>query len=53
MATVIPTWLIGAFVNVWIARSGPDPPRNSQTSPVRVSSSACVSDTVCSVTSAA
>ena len=53
MATVMPTWLTGALVRVWIARSGPEPPRNSQTSPVRVSFSACVSDTVCSVTSAA
>src|ERR1700740_610799 len=43
MATVIPTWFTGLFVNVWMARSGREPPRNSQRSPVRVSSSACSS----------
>ena len=53
MATVIPTWLTGALVIVWIARSGPELPRNSQISPVRVSSSARCSDTVLSFTTAA
>src|ERR1700743_317237 len=41
MATVIPTWFTGLFVNVWMARAGRGSPRNSQRSPVRVSSSAC------------
>lgn len=40
MATVIPTWFTGLLVSVWMARSGPEPPRNSQRSPVRVCSSA-------------
>lgn len=31
---------------VWIARSGPEPPRNSQMSPVRVTSSASFRDTL-------
>src|SRR5271154_6663488 len=39
-ATVMPTWFTGLFVNVWIARSGREPPRNSHRSPVRVSFSA-------------
>lgn len=53
IATVMPTWLTGALVNVRIARSGPDAPRNSQMSPVRVSSSALVNDTVFAFTTAA
>ena len=53
IATVIPTWFTGLLVIAWIARSGPDPPRNSQISPVRVSSRARVSDTVFAFTSAA
>ena len=53
IATVIPTWLTGAFVSAWIARSGPDPPRNNQISPVLVSSSARDRDTVFAFTTAA
>ena len=53
MATVMPTWLTGAFVIVWIARSGPEPPRNSQMSPVRVSDNARSNVTVFAFTSAA
>ena len=40
IAIVIPTWLTGLLVIDWIARSGPELPRNSQMSPVRVSFSA-------------
>lgn len=53
MATVMPTWFTGAFVMVWMARSGPDAPRNSQTSPVRVSASARSRVTVFASTRAA
>src|SRR5258705_3214755 len=53
IATVIPTWFTGLLVIDWIARSGPDVPRNSQISPVRVSSSARCSDTVLPFTPAA
>ncbi|QXG76629.1 CxxxxCH/CxxCH domain-containing protein [Modestobacter sp. L9-4] len=42
--TAMPTWLTGALVTVWMARSASDPPRNTQTSPVRVSSTAWASD---------
>ncbi|SHV32672.1 Uncharacterised protein [Mycobacteroides abscessus subsp. abscessus] len=50
MANVIPTWLTGLFDNVWISRSGPERPRNTQISPVRVASSASPIDTLaCSV----
>ena len=53
MATVMPTWFTGALVIVWIARSGPESPRNSQMSPVRVSASARSSVTVFAFTSEA
>jgi hypothetical protein len=53
IATVIPTWFTGLFVNDWIARSGPECPRNSQISPVRVSSRARSRDTVLSFTAEA
>jgi hypothetical protein len=52
IAIVIPTWLTGALLIVWIARSGPEVPRNSQISPVLVSSSARSSETVLSFTPA-
>src|SRR3954462_14995817 len=38
--TAIPTWLTGALVTARIARSASDGPRNTHTSPVRVSSTA-------------
>src|SRR5688500_6211646 len=38
--TAIPTWLTGALVSARIARSAREPPRNTHTSPVRVSSTA-------------
>ena len=34
MATAMPTWLTGLLVNVRMARSATDLPRNSQMSPV-------------------
>jgi hypothetical protein len=40
ITTAIPTWLTGLFVVSWIARSAGLAPRNSHTSPVRVSSTA-------------
>jgi hypothetical protein len=49
----MPTWFTGLLVIVWMARSGPDPPRKSQMSPVRVSSSARVNVTVFASTPAA
>ena len=36
----MPTWLTGLLVVSWIARSAAVCPRNSQTSPVRVTSRA-------------
>ena len=40
MATTMPTWLTGELVNVRIALSAAEWPRNSQTSPVWASSTA-------------
>ncbi len=40
MTTVMPTWLTGALLTSWIVRSAALWPRNSQTSPVRVRSTA-------------
>ena len=40
MTTAIPTWLTGALVRVWIARSAAVRPRKSHRSPVRVRSTA-------------
>ncbi len=38
--TAMPTWLTGLLVVNWMARSGTLRPRNTHTSPVRVSSTA-------------
>jgi hypothetical protein len=40
MTTDMPTWLTGLFVVMRMARSAAERPRNSHTSPVRVSASA-------------
>ncbi len=42
----MPTWLTGALLAVWIARSATVPPRKSQRSPVRVVSTASSKETV-------
>ncbi len=40
----MPTWLTGALVSVWIARSAAVRPRNSHRSPVRVTRAAASTD---------